>query len=322
VLVGHPAAQAGDLVAASDGRVLRKGAGGPARASVNGRPARSDERVLPGDAVTTARGADLTEETVEEFRALPILTKIVGTGAILTLAEPGASGLERVVIGAISGDVVESETVRPSDPMVLQRVPASASKKIALTFDDGPWPVQTERVLDILRAEGVSATFFMVGLRVKAGPEIARRVAREGHAIGNHTYRHVDVSASSAEKVREEIARTNGLIITSTGAVPRWFRPPMGSVDDQAYTEAAQQGLGTVLWTVDPRDWERGQTAQAIETSVVGATHPGSVILLHDGGGDRSQTIAALPGIIKQLKARGYEFVLLDDLPVTPRSRW
>jgi peptidoglycan/xylan/chitin deacetylase (PgdA/CDA1 family) len=322
VLADAPTAASGDLIAASDGRVLRTGAGGPPATMLNGRPASRDDRVLPGDVVTTSVGADIVEETVEEFRALPIPTKIEGTGAILSLAEPGAAGLERVVTGAVSGDVIVSEIVRPSAPMVLQRIPAGEGKKIALTFDDGPWPAHTERVLDVLKAEGVPATFFMVGLRVKQNPEIARRVAREGHAIGNHTYRHVDVSTSSAEKISSELSGTSGVIIKTTGVVPRWFRPPGGGVDDQAYTEAAKQGLGTVLWTVDPRDWGRGQTAAAIEKAVVSATRPGSVILLHDGGGARSQTIAALPKIIRRLKASGYEFVLLDDLPGTPRSRW
>lgn len=322
LVAAAPTAAPGDLVAASDGRVLRTGAGGPPTMTLNGRPTSRDDRVLPGDVVMTSGGADVVEETVEEFRALPIPTKIEGTGAILTLAQPGAAGLERVVSGVVSGDVITTEIVRPSDPMVLQRIPASEGQKIALTFDDGPWPGQTERVLDILKAEGVPATFFMVGLRVKQSPEIARRVAREGHAIGNHTYRHADVSESSAQKVSSELSGTSGVIITTTGFVPRWFRPPGGNIDDKAYTEAVKQGLGTVLWTVDPRDWGRGQSAAAIEKAVVNATRSGSVILLHDGGGDRSQTIAALPKIIRRLKASGYEFVLLDDLPGQPRSRW
>lgn len=322
VLADHPAAVSGDIVAVSDGRVLRPGAGGPPVMTLRGRPASMDDRVLPGDVVTTSDGADVVEETAEEFRALPIPTKIEGTGAILILAQPGAAGLERVVMGVVSGDVITTEIVRPSDPMVLRRIPAGEGKKIALTFDDGPWPAQTDKVLDILKAEGVPATFFMVGLRVKQNPGVARRVASEGHAIGNHTYHHVDVSQSAAEKVSKELSGTSGVIITITGVEPRWFRPPGGNINDQAYTEAAKQGLGTVLWTVDPRDWGLDQTAAAIENAVVTATRPGSVILLHDGGGDRSQTIAALPKIIGRLKASGYEFVLLDDLPGTPRSAW
>jgi len=206
--------------------------------------------------------------------------------------------------------------------MVLRRVGANGKKVVALTFDDGPWPEHTAEILDILKEEEVPATFFMLGLRVKKEPEVARRIVAEGHDVGNHTYRHVDLTDVKPEIQRREIRGTNNVIRATTGVQPEWFRPPMGQVDSSAYREIKAAGLRPALWTVDPQDWRKNASAGAIAREVVSATKPGSVILLHDGGGNRSQTTKALPWIIHELHKRGYEFVLLGDLPSAPKSRW
>ncbi len=297
----------GDLLAASDGRVLVPGGGAPPAVRRGGRPVRVSEVVRAGDEIALVRGRDVVE-------AIPIPTKIVGTGALVTLAEPGVPGLSRVVVGALSGDVVASETVRPAEPMVLKRTIDERRKKVALTFDDGPWPRQTDAVLKALASEGVPATFFFIGKQVKAHPEIVRRVVQAGHAVGNHTYHHVDLASTDGERLAREIAGTSRAIRSASGIEPRWLRPPGGAIDADAYRAAASQRLRVVLWTVDPQDWQRGKTAAQIEAEVVRAVKPGAVILLHDGGGERSQTIAALPGIIRKLRARGYEFVPLSRL--------
>lgn len=304
----------GDLVAASDGRVLVSGGGAPSRIRRNGAPARGEEVVRAGDDLRLLRGSDVVEATVERLEAIPIPTEVVGTGALLTLASPGVPGVRRLVVGAVSGDVVASETVRPADPMVLRRMIDGSKKKVALTFDDGPWPRQTDAVLQILRNEGVPAAFFFIGKQVKAHPDIVRRVVDAGHAVGNHTYHHVDLAATDGERLSQEIGGTSRAIRSACGVTPRWLRPPGGAVDADAYEAAASQGLRVVLWTVDPQDWRRNKTAAQIEAEVARAVRPGAVILLHDGGGDRSQMIRALPGIIKKVRARGYEFVPLAQL--------
>ncbi|MCX8007338.1 MAG: polysaccharide deacetylase family protein [Coriobacteriia bacterium] len=311
----------GDLVAASDRRVLIRGAGEGPRVLRNGVPASTSDVVRPGDDIRVLRGKDVIEKTVERLETIPVPTEVTGKGALLTLAAPGMAGVARVVTGAVSGDVVASETVRPAEPMVLKRVIDTRRKKVALTFDDGPWPRQTEAIARILESEGVPATFFVIGKQVKAHPDIVRGLVQAGHVVGNHTYQHVDLSTSDGRRLASEIAETNRAIRAATGVTPRWIRPPGGAIDADAYEAAARQHLRVVLWTVDPQDWRRGKTAAQIEAEVVRATTPGAVILLHDGGGDRSQTIAALPGIIRQLRARGYEFVPLADLGVV-KAAW
>jgi peptidoglycan/xylan/chitin deacetylase (PgdA/CDA1 family) len=315
-------AQPGNLLAASDRHVVVPGGGKPLVVRVNGRAADPAERIRPGDRVATLAGTDVVEPTNEETRVIAVPTEVVGSGAMLTLAAPGSAGVQRVVVGAVSGDVIASETVLPATPMVLRRVGANGKKVVALTFDDGPWPEHTAEILDILKEEEVPATFFMLGLRVKKEPEVARRIVAEGHDVGNHTYRHVDLTDVKPEIQRREIRGTNNVIRATTGVQPEWFRPPMGQVDSSAYREIKAAGLRPALWTVDPQDWRKNASAGAIAREVVSATKPGSVILLHDGGGNRSQTTKALPWIIHELHKRGYEFVLLGDLPSAPKSRW
>ncbi len=316
------AGRPGDLLAASDRRVVAAGGGGGVRVRVNGRPADASVRVRPGDRLGTSRGPDMVEPTAEETRAIPIPTQVEGAGAMVSLAAPGSAGVARVTVGTVSGDVVASETVVPAMPMVLRRTNGGGRKVVALTFDDGPWPGQTAKVLDILKAEKVPATFFTVGLRVKREPGLAKRIVAEGHAIGNHTYHHMDVSGLEPDVLRREIKGESDMVRWTTGVTPTWFRPPMGKIDGPAYAAIKAAGLKPVLWTVDPQDWRKGAEAGRIAKSVIAAAKPGSVILLHDGGGDRAQTIKALPWIIHELKKKGYEFVLLDDLPRAPKARW
>lgn len=321
IVAEHPhSARPGDLLSAADRHVVVLGGGGAVRVRLNGEAASPEVRVKPGDRLETLSGADSVEPTVEETRSIPAPTRYEGRGSIVAVAATGSAGVERLVVGAVSGDVVASETVLPAKPKVVRR--ALGKKIVALTFDDGPWPTQTAQVLDILKAEDVHATFFTVGFRVGKAQALAKRIVAEGSAIGNHTYNHVDLSGASPEIVRREIRSENELVQRVTGVKPKWFRPPMGRIDGPAYNEIKAAGLRPVLWTVDPQDWRKGATAEQIKRAVTSAVKPGSVILLHDGGGNRSETIKALPGIIHELRASGYSFVLLDDLPGAPKWRW
>jgi peptidoglycan/xylan/chitin deacetylase (PgdA/CDA1 family) len=187
-------------------------------------------------------------------------------------------------------------------------------REIALSFDDGPLPPYTGQILDILDRLGVPATFFCVGMNVGAHAEEIIRMREQGHALGNHTWSHPFLPELSRPQLVEQIDRTKEAIAdTSAGTAPVLFRPPYGSRTPEVMRWLAEIESTVVLWDVAPDDWAM-PGAEAIARIVVNQSRPGSVILLHDGGGDRSQTVAALPAIIDGLLERGFRFVLVDHL--------
>jgi peptidoglycan/xylan/chitin deacetylase (PgdA/CDA1 family) len=183
----------------------------------------------------------------------------------------------------------------------------AATKYVYLTFDDGPTSRYTPQVLDILSAYGVRATFFEVGRNVSYYPYLTRRAYLRGNSVQNHTWSHVDLRYVSWDTFTYQVLKTDRYIRAQTGYTPRCLRPPYGAVNSRVYARADALGKKIRLWTVDPRDWSRPGTS-VIVRRVLDNVRSGSVILLHDGGGDRSQTVAALPTILKTLKARGYVF--------------
>ncbi len=185
---------------------------------------------------------------------------------------------------------------------------------VALTFDDGPVPRYTEQILDVLAEFGARATFFCVGINVVAYQDCAARIVRDGHLLGNHTWSHPFLWELSRQQLSEQIVRTGEAIAElDGGAPPRYFRPPYGSRTSEVVTWLADSGLTTALWDVYPFDWT-SPGAEVISDIVLRDARPGSVVLLHDGGGDRSETVAALPTIIRGLLDRGTALVRLDDL--------
>jgi len=200
-------------------------------------------------------------------------------------------------------------------------VPESGANLVALTFDDGPWPGQTEQVLAVLQERGVPATFFMLGMRAERAPDLARAVADAGHLIGNHTYWHVNLSTAGPDVALWEIEGTNQVIANCTGLRPTWIRAPGGNLGGPARGYIAQVGMRHALWTVDPQDWNDAATPEQVAWGVISTVRPNAVIVMHDGGGNQASTIAALPMIIDTLRAYGYEFVTLDELPEV-RSDW
>ena len=194
---------------------------------------------------------------------------------------------------------------------------------VALTFDDGP-SEDTERVLEVLRAYDLKATFFMLGRQVELFPEITRRVVADGHEIGNHSYSHSIYLFRSSDATRLQLERAQAIISTIAGAQPRLARPP-GGVRTPAYFAAARRlGLRTVQWDVAGFDWKE-RTSTEIANSVLREASAGSIILLHDGDSalkrDRSATVAALPMIIEGLRARGLNIAPLTQLLEPRRER-
>ena len=182
-------------------------------------------------------------------------------------------------------------------------------KVIALTIDDGPSPLYTPQVLRVLEKYGVPATFSMVGVNVSYYPAIAREVAAAGHTIINHTWDHARLTALSASRQQAEIARATDAIHAATGVHPRMFRAPYGVWTREALAYCASERLIPLDWSVDPRDWSRPGVSEIVST-IMRTTRSGSIILEHDGGGDRAQTVAALKIVLPRLIGEGYRFAV------------
>ena len=183
---------------------------------------------------------------------------------------------------------------------------ATERKVVALTFDDGP-SEYTDRYLDVLREKDVPATFFEIGQEMPGREATMRRILAEGDEIGDHTENHVE------DPGYEQIATAAERIKAYTGFQPCLFRPPGGAEDSTVIETAGSLGLKTITWDVDPRDWSLPGTS-AIYSNIVDNAKPGAIILMHDGGGPRDETLAALPGIIDTLRARGYGFETVSSL--------
>ena len=180
-------------------------------------------------------------------------------------------------------------------------------KAIALTIDDGPSPVYTPQVLRLLARYRITATFSMIGIEAQAYPAVAGEVADAGHLIVNHTWTHLDLQWLPPALVTEQMTRAADAIHAATGRVPGLFRAPYGAWSPFVLAQCARTGLTPLGWSVDPRDWSR-PGVPSIVTNIMRNTHAGSIILEHDGGGNRAQTVAALKIVIPRLLAAGYHF--------------
>jgi peptidoglycan/xylan/chitin deacetylase (PgdA/CDA1 family) len=272
--------------------------------------------------------ASVTREGSRQLTAM-FLPSAIGVGytpirwqvqSTLSLAHCTASSEARcVVVWPAKGEVAP---LHPPDPTGCTATgPPFVSgvtthrREIALTFDDGPW-YQTPRFLSLLERYGVPATFFEVGEHIAQygeGGAIERRMLADGDMIGDHTWSHI-VVASGGPTARSQIEETAAAIRDAThGFTPCLFRAPDGAVGPALIGEARSLGFTTIQWDIDPRDWALPGSAE-IEDNVLANAHPGAIVIMHDGGGDRSQTLAALPDIIDTLRARGYTFVTVTQL--------
>ncbi len=186
-------------------------------------------------------------------------------------------------------------------------------KRVALTFDDGPSPY-TPKVLKVLEHKHARATFFEIGAQVPGRTSASRAVIESGNEIGNHSLHHESHPGSAS------MAETSRRIERATGFEPCLFRPPGGAFNSRVVSDAHGLGMTTIVWDVDPADWSTPGT-DAIYGRVVSHARPGSIVVMHDGGGNRSQTVAALPRIINTLRGRGYRFVTVSKL-LGQRTIW
>lgn len=183
-------------------------------------------------------------------------------------------------------------------------------KALALTFDDGPHPAYTRRILEILRREKVKATFFVIGFMAEKNPELIKEIAKEGHAIANHSYSHATLTKLSFNQMMTEYKAANGVVRSLTGKSPRYCRPPGGDFSEAVVDAGAVLGMTTVLWTNDPGDYANPGQKTLLKREIRKLT-PGGIVLLHDGSQDTLNTLAEF---VRAAKAAGYKFVSLDEL--------
>lgn len=182
-------------------------------------------------------------------------------------------------------------------------------KVVALTFDDGPDPVDTPDILNILKEKDVRATFFVLGKAGQSNPALLKRLVKEGHEIGNHGFTH----DYQQRKLIEEINQTDQVVFTSTGNHTYFYRPPGGLVSKTQMEATKRNGHVVALWSVDSKDWRNPGVKQIID-NVTKNVFPGAIILMHDGGYQRTQTVKSLEPILNALKTSGYRFVTLSEL--------
>ena len=187
---------------------------------------------------------------------------------------------------------------------------AGDSKRVALTFDDGPHPDTTPQLIAILNRYKVHATFFVVGKMAKLHPELLRQELQAGNELGNHTYHHMNLERVSPERIRDELTWGGQIIRRCTGVAPRLFRPPGGNYDQVVLRTAAALGYTIVLWSDNPGDYAE-EGAAAVRQRVMARLRPGSVVVLHDG---LEQTVQALPLVLEDLQRSGYQCVTVSQL--------
>jgi peptidoglycan/xylan/chitin deacetylase (PgdA/CDA1 family) len=236
---------------------------------------------------------------------LSVIVALLGRQQVLDVQPAGAQqpvkpapGLLYRVVGCRSSGTVAHREGPPR-------------KEVAIGFDDGPW-TETPAFVSMLERVNARATFFMIGRQIASQDRpLLLRELRDGDVLGDHTYSHPDLTRSG--EVRSQLLRTLERINAVSGYTPCVFRPPYGDTDAAVQQTARSLGLSTVLWDVDPADYTQPGTG-AIEQRVLSQVRPGSIIISHDGGGPRAQTLAAYPGIIAKLRARGYRIATVLEL--------
>lgn len=222
---------------------------------------------------------------------------------------PGAAPLQEPP--PLAGSLPRQTPAAGSEiPGVLRSVPYAA-KKVALTFDDGPFLNFTPAYLKVLQEQEVHATFFLVGRHIQRAPGLVGLIAQQGHEIGNHTFSHRNLSQVPLESARQDLLMTAKLIEQEGGPQVKFFRPPGGNLNPALVKMIREMGMEIALWNIDPKDWSRQATPTQIVNHILTRLQPGSIVLLHEG---RPQTLAALPLLIKELKQRGWQLATLSEL--------
>jgi cellulose synthase/poly-beta-1,6-N-acetylglucosamine synthase-like glycosyltransferase/peptidoglycan/xylan/chitin deacetylase (PgdA/CDA1 family)/spore germination protein YaaH len=278
------------------------------------------------DALSVPRDFKFDNQTRQALELIKSTDTIadVGDGEIVTVDENSTDGMRKLAVD--TDGYLTANYVKFAQFPTLYHQGAGREHQVAITFDDGPDPRWTPKILDILKAANVKAAFFLVGVNAERYPSLVRRIVDEGHEIGNHTYYHPNLALCWPEHIRLELNATQLLLETITGRATTLFRPPYAAdtgptqLSELAPLKIAEDlNYLVVLENIDPQDWAK-PGADIILRRIKQQRHDGSVILLHDAGGDRSQTVEALPRILDWLHTRGDTVVPLSTLLGTTRD--
>ena len=308
---------------AVDGSTIRQGEGTRCTAKVNGNDTDDMGRHLNGgDKIEISNGTDITEPyTDSEPQTLPHKTELKGVGAVHLYSNNAQDGEQVTRTGKESGIAATVTTKEPIDNIVqYYNVNSNGDKVIALTFDDGPWDKQTDEILDILEQNDAKATFFTVGQCISGHEKELQRAASMGCEIGTHTWDHAEGSGEgvslikmSTDERKQEVQKGLEAIKNATGQeASTIFRCPGGNFDTSVATDLEGIVTAEIGWNVDTTDWKK-PGADVIAQRIQSAG-PGNIILMHDGGGDRSQTIEGLRQALPKLKEQGYSFITVQEL--------
>ena len=308
---------------AVDGSTIRQGEGTRCTAKVNGND--TDDMGMHlngGDKIEISNGTDITEPyTDSEPQTLPHKTELKGVGAVHLYSNNAQDGEQVTRTGKESGITATVTTKEPVDNIVqYYNVNSNGDKVIALTFDDGPWDKQTDEILDILEQNDAKATFFTVGQCISGHEKELQRAASMGCEIGTHTWDHAEGSGEgvslikmSTDERKQEVQKGLEAIKNATGQeASTIFRCPGGNFDTSVATDLEGIVTAEIGWNVDTTDWKK-PGADVIAQRIQSAG-PGNIILMHDGGGDRSQTIEGLRQALPKMKEQGYSFITVQEL--------
>lgn len=308
---------------AVDGSTIRQGDGTRCTAKVNGNETTDMGLHLNGgDKIEISNGTDITEPyTDSDPQPIAHKTELKGVGAVHLYNNNAQDGEQVTRTGKESGITATVTTKEPVDNIVqYYNVNSNGDKVIALTFDDGPWDQQTDEILDILQENGAKATFFTVGQCISGHEAELKRAAEMGCEIGTHTWDHAEGSGQgvslikmSTQERKDEVTKGLQAITDATGQqASTIFRCPGGNFDTSVATDLDGLVTAEIGWNVDTTDWKR-PGADVIAQRIQSAG-PGNIILMHDGGGDRSQTVAGLKQALPKLKEQGYSFITVQEL--------
>lgn len=320
VAQGVVSPKAGNLIDV-EGEVLEEGGGNPFDGTINGNPIDDpNTQVHKGDSVQIGNGSDVMEEYDAETVEKKPKNKELGEGAIHVYI-PGETGQVEKRTGKVSGKTAK-EVVKKATNNIYFKYNANPGddKVVALTFDDGPWDT-TGDLLSLLKEYDAKATFFTIGKQISGQPKTMEKMAAAGHQIATHSWDHaetgggnsVDMTRQSPEKQIEEVQQGQQAITDATGKeASKVFRSPGGNYHDDIIWNLQPYVTAEIGWNIDTEDWQR-PGAEAIAEAIMSAKS-GDIILMHDGGGPRTQTIDALRIALPYLKEKGFKFVTIDEL--------